>query len=186
MKVLLLHENQTYDPYITKPVIEGMFEAMGRKATVEPLRRPNLHGVDQVLKLSVLTEIIENNPMVRVFIALVDRDGVEGRAARATALEEAHPGKLVITLAIEELEVWMLALHRDKLGDARWQDVRAEPHPKEVYAAPLLEMLAVSSGPGGGRKAAMRALAGQWHGLLQRCEEIAELQRKLERLLLAP
>lgn len=92
----------------------------------------------------------------------------------AAARQREHEGKLIACLARQEVEVWMLALHADRLN-ARFADVRAHCDPKEAWAEPLLDELG-RDGPGRGRKRAMRALAGNWRSLRSRCPELGALQ----------
>lgn len=81
-------------------------------------------------------------------------------------------------IAVEEVEVWMLALHREALG-APWQAIRSDCDPKERYADPSLQAQGTRTTPGHGRKQAMRALAGQWGSLMQVCPELRELRERL-------
>jgi hypothetical protein len=85
-------------------------------------------------------------------------------------------------LAIEEVEVWMLALHREAFS---WNEVRAEPHPKERFALPFLAERAPKLAPGAGRVWAMRELGSHWRGLLQCCPELKELQQRVKDWLAA-
>lgn len=181
MKVLLIHENDTFDPHITKPVIERIFRDLDQRVTLTPVQNPKIHGVDQALRRETLEECVQRYPMMKLFLVLVDRDGKEGRALRAQELEASWPDKLVVTLAVEEVEVWMLALHRESL-DVPWREVREEHHPKERFAEPLLKSLGLQGSVGGGRKEAMRALGQGYDGLLKVCPELNELRSRLERL----
>ena len=116
-------------------------------------------------------------PMVDLFLILVDRDGdAERRPREARAREEQCRGRLFVCLAIEEIEVWMLAIHRDSLA-ARWSEIRAEHHPKERFALPFL---AGHDGElGRGRAWAMRDLKSRWKGVLDVCPELGELGQRL-------
>ena len=115
---------------------------------------------------------------------MVDRDGVESCAALAATREAEHPDRLFACLAIEEVEVWMLALHRERLG-VPWAEVRADRDPKERFAQPLLRELAPRMALGGGRVRAMEPLGQkEWRTLLQLCPELGELQRRLAEWLL--
>lgn len=179
MKVLIVPEDPTYDQYILKPVVERIFKDLERLARISVLQNPRLTSVNQALDSVVLAEIVDRYPMVDLFLVLVDRDGdSEGRPARARAREEAHPGRLFVCLAIEEVEVWMLAIHRSKLSEP-WNEVRAEQHPKERFADPFLSEHAPRLGPGGGRKWAMRQLGPTWQGVLGVCPEVADLRQRI-------
>lgn len=180
MKVLVIPEDPTYDQYILKPIVERIFRDLKRSARVEVLRNPRLGSVTQALDDDVLADVIGMYPMVDLFLVIVDRDGDQtSRPARAEAREAAH-SPLIVCLAIEEVEVWMLALHRDKLS-APWSEVRAEVNPKERFAEPFLAEHTRSYGPqpGAGRKWAMRPLGPQWKGVLEVCPELRELKDKI-------
>jgi hypothetical protein len=120
-----------------------------------------------------------------LFLVLVDRDGDEARAAVAGAREAEHSSRLFVCLAIEEIEVWMLAIHSGSLGTG-WQEIRAEIHPKKRFAEPFLQERAPRLDAGQSRAWAMRDLGGQWRGVLQRCPELDELKRRIEAWLDAP
>ncbi|MCP4657613.1 MAG: hypothetical protein GY856_19580 [bacterium] len=183
MKVLVVPEDPTYDQYILKPIVERIFRDLDRSVRVQVLRNPHLRGVTQALDSVVLADIVENHEMIKLFLVLVDRDGdAERRPARARALENAHPGRLVVCLAIEEVEVWMLAIHREKLS-APWSKVRSEHHPKEHFADPFLAEHAPKLGPGAGRKWAMRRLGSEWQGVLSVCPELVELKQRIRSCL---
>jgi hypothetical protein len=179
VKVLIVPEDPTYDQYVLKPVVERIFSDLERRARIWVLQNPRLTSIEQALDAATLAEIVENHPMVDLFLVLVDRDGdSEGRPVRARAREDAHPDQLFVCLAVEEVEVWMLAIHRDKLP-LPWNGIRAEHHPKERFAEPFLSEHAPKLGPGGGRKWAMRGLGSKWRGILRGCPELAELRERI-------
>lgn len=183
MKVLVIPEDPTLDLYILKPVVERLMAEVGRpRATVKVLERPRMRGVSEALRREKLDEILETFPQFALYRVLVDRDGVLDRVQLARARESEHPDRLLVALAVEEVEVWMLALHADELG-APWIDVRAELKPKVMYAEPLLVAHFEADSPGRGRKAAMRALDQGWNSLLRRCPELAELRDRLPDML---
>ncbi|WP_434391302.1 hypothetical protein [Melittangium boletus] len=184
MKVLVIPEDPSLDQYILKPIVERLLADLGKHARVQILSRPRLRGVDQALDADTIADIVRTYPMVDLFLILVDRDGHPKRQDRATALESAHHG-LFVCLAIEELEVWMLAAHRDSLS-APWSEIRREPHPKERYAHPFLAEQAPKLDPGQGRAWAMRALAGKWQGVLRACEELETLKQRLHAWIQSP
>lgn len=120
--------------------------------------------------------------MIDLFLVLVDRDGNPQRAGVAHQREAEHGERLFACLAIEEIEVWMLAIHRESLG-LPWNEVRAEIHPKERFAQPFLTERAPKLDPGAGRAWAMRELGARWKGILQCCPELNELQARIEKWL---
>lgn len=187
MRVLILPEDQHNDQYIVKPVLESLFNDLGKPARVDVLPEPRLRGSTDALDKDLIAQIVADNAaMVDIFVLIVDRDcGRESNAERAAAIESKHSDRLIACAAIEEVETWLLALHRSEVesrAKLRWSEVRAHCDPKEAFAIPLLESLG-SNGPGAGRKAAMRALKGQWRTLLSLCGELADLRNRIESML---
>jgi hypothetical protein len=180
VKVLVIPEDQELDRYIVKPVIEALFDDLRMRAAVDVLPEPRLRGAGDALDHAMIDDIVAKNPMVDLFVLVVDRDCDRmGNEGKARALQTRHEGKLLACVAQQEIEVWMLALHWEDLRKAHgleyFSTVRAHCDPKEEWAEPLLESLG-SGGPGRGRKRAMRAIAGQWRSLRGRCDELAALQ----------
>lgn len=178
MKVLLIPEDQTQDGFIALPIVEALLADLEIPARVSVLPEPRLRGAGDSLKAETVAQIIADNPMIDVFVLLADRDcDRQSHEAKASAREKEHPDKLIACLALQELEVWLLALYKDQLG-APWGEVRDHCDPKERWAEPLLAQLG-TSGPGGGRKKAMRALSGKLRTLLSLCDELQHLQQRL-------
>lgn len=190
MNVLVVPEDPTHDRYILKPVVEQLFRDLERPARVDVLSRLPTDdaqerragrpaGVDLVLDQRTVAAIVDDNGgMVDLFVWLIDRDcDRRNNSGRAQDRQREHSRHLLACLAVEEVEVRLLALHADKLG-VSWQDVRAECDPRERFAQPLLQREGWQ-GPGHGRKAAMRALPTQWRSLLSRCPELAELKQRV-------
>ncbi len=181
MKVLVIPEDQTHDQYIVRPVVEGIFDDLGKPASMSVLPEPRLRGSTDALDPKMLAAIVRDNPMVDLFVLVVDRDcDRRGHTERVAQLQAAHT-PLIGCLAAEEVEVWMLALHRDeleKLPKTKWRDVQNECDPKERFADPFLKRRG-SSGPGNGRKAAMREIRGNWKTLLSLCPEIDDLKKRI-------
>jgi hypothetical protein len=183
MKVLVIPEDPTYDQYILKPIVERIFTDLDRSARVEVLQDPHLRGIGDALDPQIVQEIVADNPMVDLFILMVDRDCNRYKnETKAIARKEEHPERLLACLAIEEVEVWMLWLHRDHLN-APWQEVRQHCDPKEEYAEPFLRSQGWTSRVGNGRKRAMRALGAAWDGLKKACPELAKLRDEVEEWL---
>jgi hypothetical protein len=177
VKVLIVPEDQALDQYIVKPVVQAMLDDEGIPARVDVLPEPRLRGTSMALNPGVIADIVAKNPMIDLFLLIVDRDcNRERNEEQAAARQEEHPGKLIACLAHQEIEVWMLALYDGRLGGVRWAEVRRHCDPKEQWADPLLDRLG-REGPGHGRKRAMRELAGNWRSLKTRCPELSELQK---------
>lgn len=187
MRVLVVPEDPVKDRYILKPVVEQIFDDLDRpKTRVEVLENPRLQGVAEALSKKTLADIVQSPRyrMIDLVLVLVDRDGDAAARPRVAAeREQEHPDRLFVSLAIEEVEVWMLALHRDALK-APWRQVRAEHHPKETFAEPFLLEHAPRGNPGRGRAWAMHALDRKaWRVLLDLCPELDELKQKIASVL---
>ena len=120
--------------------------------------------------------------MADVFFLIVDRDGKENRESGkfADCLDAATAaGKQMFgCLAVEELEVWALALHHKELKEA-WKSIREHHHPKEAYFEPFAKQKEWG-GPGKGRKSAMNALPQKWNSLKNRCPELNDLTHQVK------
>ncbi len=180
MKVLIIVEDRTHDQYIVKPIIERIFLELEKRASVDVLVEPHLRGATQALDESTINEIIRDNAMVDLFVLIVDRDcDREGNSTRAAQRQAEHPGKLVSCLAVQEVEVWMLAV-QDQF-DKPWGQVRVECDPKEIFAAPYLKARGWQSQLGGGYKRAMSELRGKWSRLVKLCPEVQDLMEAIRK-----
>lgn len=178
MKVLVIPEDQEIDRYILKPVIEAMFSDLEISARVEVLPEPRLRGTSDALDEGIVRDIVTGNPMIDLFLLVIDRDcNRENNVPKAAARVSEYEGQMIACLAEQEIEVWMLALYKDRLG-ATFSEVRAECDPKERWAEPLLKELG-TDGPGRGRRRAMRALSGKWRSLRDTCTELRDLQERV-------
>lgn len=181
MKVLVIPEDPTHDQHILKPIVQRIFKDLNTSARIEVLQDPHLGSVSQALDKDILASILDQRRMFDLFLLMVDRDCEDGRQTQLKArLDEAKArGKVMLgCLAIEEVEVWALALHRDEL-DARWSEVLKECHPKEAYFDPLVREKSWQEGLGKGRVAAMKALPGNWRSLKSCCSELERLQGEI-------
>ena len=177
MKVLVIPEDPTLDQYILKPIVERLFADLGKTPRVQILSNPRLRGIAQALDPARIANVVRKYPMVDLFLVMVDRDGDPKRPNIATTLEGTQP-HLFVCLAIEEIEVWMLAAHRDTLSTP-WSEIRKEHHPKERFAHPFLAERAPKLDLGQGRSWAMRELGGKWKGVLSACEELEGLKQRI-------
>ena len=183
MKVLIIPEDPTHDHFVIKPIVEKIFADLNRRANIEVLRDPHLSGVDEALDAEVIRSIIADNPMVDLFLLVVDRDCNRlGNVTKAAAREADHPNKLITCLAAQEVEVWVLGLHRNEISQ-NFRQVREDCDPKERYFAPWIRQKQWSVLVGQGRKQAMRALPGNWSSLRAACPELNELRERIERYL---
>lgn len=159
----------------------GLFQAVGRPARVEVLSDPHLRGAQQALNRDTLQAVIDDNPMIDLFLLVVDRDcDREGNVGRVAEREREFAGRLLGCVAIEEVEVWMLGLWEQKNLPASWKEIRAHCDPKETYGEPFLGEAGLATHVGRGRKRAMDALAqGGMRRLLSRCEELRTLRDRL-------
>ena len=178
MKVLVIPENPTLDQHILKPVVVQIFKELNRKARIEVLQDPHLSGVEEALDSTILGEILRDNRMIDLFLLMVDRDGIERReqAVQQRVADAAAYGRTMIgCLAIEELEVWALALHKREINDDWHTKVRRELNPKEIYFEPFVRQKKWLASVGNGRVPAMRDLRRRWDSLKSLCPEVQVL-----------
>jgi hypothetical protein len=64
VKVMVIPEDPTLDRYILKPVMERMFDDLGRRARVEVLANPRLRGVAQALDAATVARVVAMYPMI--------------------------------------------------------------------------------------------------------------------------
>lgn len=181
MRILIIPEDPRLDQFILKPIVEAIFKDLKRVASVQVLQNPRLRSVDQALDPTMLGGIINSYPQEDLFLLLLDRDCDQNRINRVGAREHETGGIgkwLIGCLAIEEVEMWALAIYQGKLP-VSWQEMRQECDPKETYFHPLIERLGLQTAVGRGRKHIMKSLSGQYSRLLQLCPEIAELRNRI-------
>jgi hypothetical protein len=178
---MIIPEDPTLDQFILKPVIEAVFSDLKRVVRVQVLFNPRLRSVDQALEPKQLDNILTSYPQEDLFLLIVDRDCNQDRMNRIKAREaEAETsGKWLFgCLAIEEVEMWALAIYPNQLPTP-WQEMRKDCHPKEAYFNPLVEQLGLQNDVGRGRKQMIKSLTGRYSRLLQLCPEIAELRDRI-------
>jgi hypothetical protein len=186
MNVLIISEDFRKDQYILAPVVQKMFEEIGKPhAKVRTCLDPVLGGIDQATRWERIREIIDMYPMVHLFLLIVDRDGVEGRRQVLTALEAqarevlGQGRTLLAENAWQEVEVWALAGQELPKG-WKWQEIRAEVHPKEAYFVPFAEQRGLTDEPGQGRTTLGREAAANYKRVLSRCKgDVEALQKRI-------
>ena len=182
IKTVVICEDHRLDAYLIKPVIEQIFTEHGRKVRVTFAPRTLIQGIAQALQKSKHNDVFDRYGMADSFFLIVDRDCNLDRergqfADRLSDAEEADK-TMFGCLAIEELEVWALALHRRE-ANFDWNNVRSDRHPKENFFIPFLEKEKWQTSPGKGRKAAVANLAAKWDALKNSCPEVAELSNQV-------
>ena len=179
--ILVILEDPTNDQFIAKPIIQKLAADVGKpRAKVDVLRDPKMRGLEDVFKRDVWDRILLMYPFVDLVVVVVDRDCNETRHHRLKQLLDdirERGGRVIGTLAVQELEVWALAHYADELEDL-WGTVREECHPKERYFTPFCKSKNVS-GPGGGRKMMMREAMRGFSSIAAKCSEIEELKAEL-------
>lgn len=74
MKVLVIPEDQELDRYILKQIVEQMFADLERRVRVEILPEPRLRGTGDALDEEIVRAIVTDNPMIDLFLLVIDRD----------------------------------------------------------------------------------------------------------------
>jgi hypothetical protein len=93
-----------------------------------------------------------------------------------------HKEKVVVVMAIQELETWALWGERASLG-VPWGTVLEECDPKEVSFEPLLTPVDRESADRGRKRLIAKTLAGGWQSFRSGCSEIADLEDQIRELL---
>jgi hypothetical protein len=85
---------------------------------------------------------------------------------------------LLCCAARPEVEVWLLAGHRNKLN-CGWKEVTAHPRLKEELFDPFLAQHGDTRCAGGGRDLLMEETLRNYRSLLDLCPELKELEARL-------
>lgn len=179
-KVLVVPEDPTHNGYILRPLIDRILSECGKpNARIDVLSSPRAKGYDHAKSL-IEAEILEAYAHMNLILFLPDADGKDKSGAlRALEARAATAGvKLICECAVQEIEVWLLAGHTDKL-DRPWQEIRSDTHVKEDVFQPFLERYGDSRRPGGGRDLLMREALNNYSGIITRCPEIKALQDRV-------
>lgn len=185
MNVLVIPEDFRKDQYMLKPIVEAMMDAIGGMHKVRVCQDPLLGGVVQAMKWKRIKEIVDRyRGMIDLFLLCIDRDGVENRRKRLTNIERRaaeilpEDKRLMAENAWQEIEVWILAGHKMPSG-WKWQDVRMEPNPKEMYYLPFAKDRALLNEPGEGRKTLAREAVRRYKTIRRKCPEVSELEERI-------
>jgi hypothetical protein len=181
--VLVVPEDPEYNGYILKPLTVRLLEACGKpNARVAVLANPRAQGYEHAKSL-LRGGLLERYRHMDLLLFLVDADGKDRRAEFQQLEGEGRDQgvRLLCCAAEQEVEVWLLAGHRDKLGTG-WQEIRTEVSVKERFFAPFLRAHGNPKAAGGGREALMRQTLGNYGALLQLCPELADLEQRIRLL----
>ncbi|NER03610.1 MAG: hypothetical protein F6K17_13810 [Okeania sp. SIO3C4] len=194
MKVLVIPEDFRKDQYMLKPIITAMMKALKKGSGTTKVRicqDPLLGGISEALKWENIKTIINQYPMVDLFLLCVDRDGKEGRKVALDKIEKQATEILgdrqlfLAENAWQEIEVWVLAGLKDLPREYNWQEIRQEINPKEIYFLPLLQQKKLLDSVGEGRKELAKEAAQQYDRIRQLCsEDIANLESRIKGLLI--
>jgi hypothetical protein len=177
---LVVPEDPSNNGYILKPLVVCLLEACGKpNAKVDVLSNPRAQGYAHA-KALLRGSLLERYRHKDLILFLVDADGKD-RRGEFEVLEKEAAGqgvRLLCCAAQQEVEVWLLAGHREKLG-AGWQEIRAEVSVKERFFEGFLRKHGNPKAAGGGREELMKATLGNYGALLKLCPELAALERRI-------
>lgn len=188
LNVLVIAEDYRLDQYILKPLVSSLLDEAGKpNATVEMCRDPFITGVDQALDTDQIEDVIRTNPLVDLYLLLVDRDGDDNEKSDQLREREAFAGEILRRAqrflggqAHQEVEVWLLAAHDDLPSDWNWSGVRSEPNAKETYYRPYAARKGVGNkNPANGREPLGQDIPSNYSRVRQLCDEVRELEERV-------
>lgn len=178
-RVVVIPEDPTYNGYILKPLVERILAECGKKkAKVMVLTNPKADGYEHAKIL--LGEVFERYRHHDMMLFLPDADGKDrsGEFAHLEQKSRQAGVHLICCAAVQEVEVWLLAGHTDKLEPA-WNEVRADVSVKENIFDPFLREHGDARRAGGGRDLLIQETLTNYGGLLDRCPELRVLQESV-------
>lgn len=178
--VQIISEDHTNDQFILKPLVEKLFEKLGKpNAKVALINNPRLKGFEHAL--SEVNNICEAYDFADLILFLPDRDCKNQRSESLAVLENKKREEGIpffAECAIEEVEAWLLSGHLDKL-DSNWTEIRADCSVKENVFEPFL-LEHGNDNPGNGRVELMQETLLKYNGMKQRCPEIQRLATRIK------
>lgn len=187
-RVLVVPEDATYDQYILKPLVEALLDRAGRPANrVTILGRTGPQGFESAV--DYCRHQLVDSPHSDLVLFMPDRDhmdGQEGRPDRTAQLQALETDvrrqgfPFVVCAAIEEVEVWLMAGHPEKLQelDLNFPQVRTELKPSQGSFRRFITRFGDRS-PGQGRKNLAIAAARDLDRVLRSCPELQDLLTKI-------
>jgi hypothetical protein len=186
-QVLVIPEDPTHNGDILEPLIGRMLAECGKpNAKVLVLANPKVQGYEHARQK--LPEILDRYRHFDLGLFLVDSDGKDRTASFKTLESEAKAKgtTLICAAAEQEVEVWLLAGHTEKLKTP-WREVRQDISVKENIFKPFLAQYGDSRRYGGGRDLLMKQGIAHYDQILRRCPELRRLQERIiEHLAGAP
>lgn len=183
--VLVVPEDPSYNGHILKPLVSRMLAACGKaNARVTVLPEPSPKGYEHA-KALLRDQLFDSYRHMNLLLFLPDADGKD-RSAEFSALEAeaSREGvRLLCCAAKEEVEVWLLAGHRNRVDRRRWLDIRSDTSVKENVFYPFLATYGNPKAPGEGRGHLMAETLRGYDALLQLCPELAELEQRIRQIL---
>jgi hypothetical protein len=178
--VLVIPEDPENNGYLLKPLVSRILAECGKaNAKVTILTNPRAKGYEHAKGL-LRNQLFERYRHMNLFLFLPDADGKD-RAAEFRGLEDdakRQGVRLLCCAAEQEVEVWLLAGHRNRL-EQPWQEIRRDISVKENVFHPFLAAHGNPKAPGGGRDVLMGQTLNGYGALLQLCPELAELERRI-------
>lgn len=183
-RVLVVPEDPRYNGAILQPLFERLMEEAGKpRAEIKISHGWRHRGYEAVM--SSLPELLKQFKHFDLIFLVVDCDGKRDGRLQRLNVEEAKAAaagvRLLGVAAVEEVETWLLMGHLDRLK-APWQTVRSDVSVKENHFIPFLRKFGNPTSPDGGRERLMREALQNFAGILQRCDELANLLEQLKRI----
>jgi hypothetical protein len=177
LKVLVIPEDPLYNGAILKPIAERVLEGAGwSQAIVNVLTTPRVRGIADA-KRAIREDLPRRYRHVPLWLFLPDAD----RAGDLSGLErdlQAQAITLLCCAAQPEVEAWLFAGHRDRLG-LPWRAIREHRNLKEEVFEPFLAEHGDLRLPDEGRGMLVRETLRNYRGLLEVCPELKELEERL-------
>ena len=176
--VLVIPEDPRLNGYILAPLASRLLQECGKtNARVTVLTSPKVSGFEHAC--GSMPAIVERYKHFDLLLFLPDADGKgQSRSDVFVRLESGLGRKLICCAAVQELEAWLLAGHLDKLP-VSWRAIRDDISVKENVFVPFLREFGDAGQPGGGRESLMQQTLRNYRGLLERCPELAELEKRI-------
>lgn len=178
-QVLVIPEDPTHNGDILEPLIGRMLAECGKpNAKVVVLTNPKVQGYEHARQR--LPEVLDRYRYFDLALFLVDADGKDRTASFETLESEAelNGSALICAAAEQEVEVWLLAGHAEKL-ETTWREVRRDVSVKENIFEPFLSQYGDSRRYGGGRDLLMKQGLARYDQILQKCPELRRLQNRI-------